>query len=492
MKKQTVFIIAFSVLVLGIPLLHAEIPQYINYQGRLTDDTGNPLEDGDYSIIFAIWDEETEGDQLWANDFGVTVVNGFFAVSLGPLEENIFSTGANRWLSIDINGLGELEPRTQLLSAPYAYHALTADTAYHIVGAQDCGWQRDSRGVTLKTPGDSVGIGTSAPSAKLDVEGSIKTSDTLIANHARIGSLSESGKIRMYGEGSANPYAALAEFWNLDGGALYLFQNDPYTSAINLEPDADGSGGFLTLYRSDYDIGFYVDGNKGSSNEPYVAILGSERSATFDMSVAGDSSVELPYSSISSSEMWNEAGVANSVLSSSVSLGNTPTTILTRRMWFPSAGYAVVIGTARYAFGHDSGTLDQLRFGISMTEGTLPVDQFNYRDYPGIWASANFKDFITVHDYYSVAKGENIFYLLGEHLGSSPSALINDANLTVMFFPTWRGQIIIPKADESNPEQYEIDQMITDRIEEEKHALRQEFEAKLEQIKAELKKQKGE
>ena len=39
-------------------LLSAEVPLYINYQGRLTDSLGIPVPDGDYTILFSIWDSE--------------------------------------------------------------------------------------------------------------------------------------------------------------------------------------------------------------------------------------------------------------------------------------------------------------------------------------------------------------------------------------------------------------------------------------------------
>ena len=477
--------------------LSAEVPLYINYQGRLTDSLGIPVPDGDYSILFGIWDSETEGDMLWGNDFSVTVEDGLFTCQLGQLPDDIFANNADRWLSIEIAGrTDELSPRTKMTSGAYAFHALRADTAGYVSDVVDCGWIRDSRGVKLAVPGDSVGIGTAAPSAKLEVEGDIKTTDTLIASHVKAGSMSEPGKITVYKDGLVDPLAKLVKYEPAGGGGLYLYQNDPHTSVLHLEPDYDGTGAYLTLYRNSYNVGFFVNGNSGNSGEPEVGILGSERSAIFDMTVGGDSSIMLPYSSISSSEMYNEAGVANSVLSSATGIGSTPTTILTRQMWFPTSGYAVVIATASYNFWHAFGTIDQLRFGISKTEGIFPADQDHFRDYPSSWSGFNFKDNVSVHDYYIVDAGLNTFYFLGEHIGSSPGATVVDANLTVMFFPTWRGYLVIPPgSDESasaNPEQYERDRLIMEKIEAEKEALRQEFDTKLGEIKAELQKQMGE
>ena len=43
-----------SILAIASPV-SAEVPQTINYQGRLTDSLGNPVPDGNYQITFNIW-----------------------------------------------------------------------------------------------------------------------------------------------------------------------------------------------------------------------------------------------------------------------------------------------------------------------------------------------------------------------------------------------------------------------------------------------------
>ena len=471
----------------------AEIPEYINYQGKLTDGEGSPIADGDYSVIFAIWDEENEGDQLWGNDINVTVVNGLFTVALGPIEDNIFSTGVDRWLSIDIGGEGELGPRVKLTSSPYAFHALRADSAYHVAGAADCGWIRDSRGVKLKVPGDSVGIGVAMPSVKLDVEGDIKTSDTLFANNIKLGSLIEDGRFNLYGNNSADRVISMSEMQTYGGGSLILYEDNGVNFSGMMEMDvSDGGGGFLLISSAESGNGFVVDGNYTPGNNPVVGIYGTDRSVIFNLNESGDDAAELPYSAISSSEIWNEAGVANSFLSTNVALSSGPTKILTRKMWFPTSGYAVVTANVGFNFWHAYGTIDQIRFGISDVDGVLPYDHSYFRNYTSAWNTFNFSDNMSVQRYFSVSEGLNTFYLMGEFIGNtSPNqAAVNIASMTVMFFPTWRGYLEIPdKADVNAMDQYELDLLINDHIETEKEELRKEFEAKLDQFKKEMDKQ---
>ncbi|MCD4819481.1 MAG: hypothetical protein K8S23_12395 [Candidatus Cloacimonetes bacterium] len=50
MKKKAVLIVVLAV---SLSELWANVPNLVDYQGRLTDDSENPL-DGSYSITFSI------------------------------------------------------------------------------------------------------------------------------------------------------------------------------------------------------------------------------------------------------------------------------------------------------------------------------------------------------------------------------------------------------------------------------------------------------
>jgi len=129
------FLIAAAVfLVVALPLCPDlwgvdHLPQLINYQGRLTDAQGNPL-NGAYNLKFTLWDAETGGNQLWSEDHpAVAVTDGLFQIALGntnhitsdvltpPLSptESFFDV----YLEITVDGQ-EIVPRVALTSAPYA------------------------------------------------------------------------------------------------------------------------------------------------------------------------------------------------------------------------------------------------------------------------------------------------------------------------------------------------------------------------------------
>jgi hypothetical protein len=107
MKKIILFLTLLPVIIL------AQIPQTMNYQGRLEDNTGDPVTDGNYSIVFTIFDAATNGTSLWTETRTVTTEDGFFSLTLGENTAINISTDQQLWLNVNIGGT-DLTPRTKL------------------------------------------------------------------------------------------------------------------------------------------------------------------------------------------------------------------------------------------------------------------------------------------------------------------------------------------------------------------------------------------
>ncbi len=128
-------VILFTVtLAVGLSTLAtAEVPQMINYQGYLTNPSGNPVGNGDYQITFSIYDVPVDGTAIWGSGLQTVSVNkGMFVYLLGsaaPLPDDLFEADTLRWLGIKVGTDDEISPRTRLVSVPYAYQSLRADTA---------------------------------------------------------------------------------------------------------------------------------------------------------------------------------------------------------------------------------------------------------------------------------------------------------------------------------------------------------------------------
>lgn len=112
-------------------LATADVPQMINYQGRLTDGAGTAL-DTTVSMEFAIYDDSTGGVLKWSEVHpSVTVTEGNFSIILGSvtaIDDSVFNQ-PDRWLGITIGIDPELSSRTRLVSSGYSHRVSTVDGA---------------------------------------------------------------------------------------------------------------------------------------------------------------------------------------------------------------------------------------------------------------------------------------------------------------------------------------------------------------------------
>jgi len=191
--------------------LHAQGTAF-TYQGRLND--GASGANGIFDVRFAIYDAQTFGTQQ-----GPILTNAATAVSSGlftvTLDFGNQFPGANRWLEIGVrtNGNGAftaLAPRQLLTPSPYAIYSANAGSAGSVAAANITGTVMDARlsaNVALRAGGNafagnqtftdgSVGIGTTTPSATLDVAGAIRA-DYLLLNP--VDAAMEGGEILLKG-----------------------------------------------------------------------------------------------------------------------------------------------------------------------------------------------------------------------------------------------------------------------------------------------------
>ena len=130
-----------TVLLLGIAHGFADQPVRFNYQARLTDAAGSPLQ-GAHTLYLGVWDNGTSG----VADSGVLVYSETAAVTLrdgvashavgtgtptsGALTEAVFQTPYDLHLQVAVDTAGNVVlPRTRLEPVPLAVRAATADTA---------------------------------------------------------------------------------------------------------------------------------------------------------------------------------------------------------------------------------------------------------------------------------------------------------------------------------------------------------------------------
>jgi hypothetical protein len=229
MKKISLVMIASMLFVFS--LATADIPRLINYQGMLTDDEGIPI-DGVQNLTFRIYDDTTGAGTLqWSEtQSGVQVDHGLFNVVLGKSTTLNSAFDESYWLEVEVEG--EVMPRIRMTSVGYAYRAGVADSAVVAVSTPTGGgWTNDGSVVRLIDNADSVGIGTSSPTHRLEVSCTQHLSKAL-----RVGNDSSWFQVRTGG----NTRLGLGDGHGNEAGFIFTTETDLGENAIGISGCADG------------------------------------------------------------------------------------------------------------------------------------------------------------------------------------------------------------------------------------------------------------
>ena len=106
----------------------AQVPQLINYQGRLLD--GTNLVSGSVGLSLRLYNAPSGGSILYEDSNSVTVADGLYSTLIGDqTNSGDFAsalTNAQLWIEVAVNGTA-LSPRERLASAAYAVRSERAD-----------------------------------------------------------------------------------------------------------------------------------------------------------------------------------------------------------------------------------------------------------------------------------------------------------------------------------------------------------------------------
>ena len=135
-------ILVFLVLIWihGTSLSLAEIPKMINYQGMLTNESGDPITDT-LDLEFGIYTQETGGTPEWSEAQNqVSIIDGLFNVILGSVDPNGVNLDFSEpyWLEVQVDN--DTMPRLRFTSVGYAYRALVADSAMTATPGSGSNW----------------------------------------------------------------------------------------------------------------------------------------------------------------------------------------------------------------------------------------------------------------------------------------------------------------------------------------------------------------
>jgi hypothetical protein len=199
-----------------------QVPRLIRFSGIARDASGKPLTSV-VGITFCLYKDQQGGDPLWIETQNVQPdSSGHYTVLLGSTKSTgmpteLFTSGDARWLGVQAQGQNE-EARVLMVSVPYALKAEDAETigglppSAFVMANQTAGQSAKGNsnvaGTTIKTSSGSqppppcvnagaagriakffaatcvnssimvqaanrIGVGVAAPTAKLDVDGSL-------------------------------------------------------------------------------------------------------------------------------------------------------------------------------------------------------------------------------------------------------------------------------------------------------------------------------
>ncbi len=285
------------------------VPPLVKFSGVLTDVNSKALA-GTVGVTFSLYNEAQGGAPLWVETQNVTPDKaGHYSVMLGStttagIPASLFGSGEARWLGVQAQGQTE-QPRTLLISVPYALKAADAETlgglppsafvqasaagssaagvtnpgAPAISGSGTTGhitkWLSASKlgnSNIFDSASGEVGIATTSPGAALDVNGSAIVRDNATVN----GNLTATGVVtgssyqigsNLFAWGSFSNFNA---FLGFGGNSATTGTGNTASGVAALQTNTTGSNNTAS--------GAYaLDGNSGSNNTVigFQAIYGS-------------------------------------------------------------------------------------------------------------------------------------------------------------------------------------------------------------------------
>ncbi|MCH2348236.1 MAG: hypothetical protein MK299_12745, partial [Pseudomonadales bacterium] len=104
------------------------VPRLLSYQGFLTVGNAGPVNDGQYTVDFRLFDEEEGGSEFWTETHLLTIADGLVSALLGSNGFPIETVPMNSYLEIEIDG-NVLSPRQQITSVLYSVMSDTTNFA---------------------------------------------------------------------------------------------------------------------------------------------------------------------------------------------------------------------------------------------------------------------------------------------------------------------------------------------------------------------------
>jgi hypothetical protein len=309
--KTTRLILALGLFSLAASVSFAQVPQLINYQGRVAVGSTNFTGNGQFKFALVgpggtptFWSNNgtSVGGSEPSAAVSLTVANGLYAVLLGDatlpnmtvIPATVFTNADVRlrvWFSDGVTGSQLFTPDQRIAAVGYAMMSanvpdglITANklangavTAAKIADGAVTGSKLALNTITSSNMADTIALGASNVTGRLDVyrttEGT--PSISLLGGSSRISTYGSDGleQTRLWGSGygelilnnslSNNATAVTLTAQGSTGGRLTLNNTNGSSRAIL---EGENTGGLLTLYTADGNTGAILYGNEGQGS----------------------------------------------------------------------------------------------------------------------------------------------------------------------------------------------------------------------------------
>lgn len=242
------------------PSAHAlvTVPAKMNFQGRLTNSSGNILPNGIYNMRYRIFNAASGGTALWTEtrlvsaSAGVTVTNGLFSVQLGDstsIPASLFTQNTQGTLYFEIElptpatatssspswTEGAMSPRNQLASSAYAFNSETLDGLDSEAFAQVGGANTFTGTNTFKPTANSTSAFSIQDSSGMSLLVADTTNDRLIIGNATADSNTTFLAVDSYNGGTADPTGQVngSIYYNTTSGKFRCYENNTWKDCIS-------------------------------------------------------------------------------------------------------------------------------------------------------------------------------------------------------------------------------------------------------------------
>jgi hypothetical protein len=282
--RRRIVMLGLSLLMVAMALaLISCVDTAVGVQGRLTDNTGNPVADGNYDVTFGFWTAGTGGTEVFSQTLSVAVSDGLFSTTVTDFPPHIFSAEVDPAvgrLYMEITVEGEtLSPRRAVNGAPFA-HGLVAGSG--VVGARsatagDGGF--NAALMVVNTDSTSPGYGIRAQSGNA----------ALYADNVR-----GNGALGQSTNPEDNPDIILGGYYLSSADGTLSFDGSYRPGVIATDPASTLSSMFL---RSNDELHLYKDYDNNTSISEFRIYDGGNTDVQARLDNTGDWSIDGTYSS---------------------------------------------------------------------------------------------------------------------------------------------------------------------------------------------------